>query len=640
MNAVAPRRVCLQLGFGLGQTFLPAWQHGGTTRSAPGVWTSSPSRPARPRPQALHQAPELAAQWPPPTPNLHRLAFDGGRVHLLLAVGPPLDVLPELRAQVDAFLLDDFAPRPTRSVRRCGWPRAWHAWPRPGPGCAPPSALQALRPALHSAGFELEPDGSRTRAVYRPRFTPRRRGATARPDSERHALIVGAGLAGCATACALAEQGWRSTVIDRAEAPAMEGSGNPAGLFHGIVNPQDGAHARFNRAAALLAQRTVQQAIAGGAVRGSAHGLLRLDTRGAERRRPARRTVSAAAAAGLRAGAGRGAGQRSAAGLPLQHPAWFYPGGGWVQPAASGALVCCAGRRCSHASAAACRCSRCARPTARWQLLDATGSVIAEAATVVLANAFDALRLLQATALAGAAGARPDQPVRRPRSCTCRGCRWPAPATCCPPSTARRCSAPASQPGDDDAAVREADHRFNLQRLAQLSPQPAARAAIGCRAASAGAAMADDRLPLIGAVPEAARPRRAERLDQALPRRPGLFVFTALGSRGIAWVRPGRAGAGGTGQRGTVAAGGFVGGCAGSGALCAAGRAPRRPARLNRRVLSRPTARRLRRRPPSRRSCGAPSSPVPGPALRSAFSFSFSSFFFFLASSRWRFSNE
>ncbi len=121
-------------------------------------------------------------------------------------------------------------------------------------------ALQALRPALASAGFQVEQPGSaELRAVYRPGFEPRRRGSASAATGERHALIVGAGLAGCATAWALAEQGWRSIVIDRADAPATQGSGNPAGLFHGIVNPQDGAHARFNRAAALLAQRTVQR---------------------------------------------------------------------------------------------------------------------------------------------------------------------------------------------------------------------------------------------------------------------------------------------------------------------------------------------------------------------------------------------
>ena len=70
-------------------------------------------------------------------------------------------------------------------------------------------------------------------------------------------------LAGCATAWGLAQVGWHSTVLDAQPRPAAGASGNPAGLFHGIVNPQDGAHARFNRAAALLAQRAAFDAAGG-----------------------------------------------------------------------------------------------------------------------------------------------------------------------------------------------------------------------------------------------------------------------------------------------------------------------------------------------------------------------------------------
>jgi tRNA 5-methylaminomethyl-2-thiouridine biosynthesis bifunctional protein len=49
--------------------------------------------------------------------------------------------------------------------------------------------------------------------------------------------------------------------------------------------------------------------------------------------------------------------------------------------------------------------------------------------------------------------------------------------------------------------------------------------------------MTDDRLPLVGAVPDEAAfvQRPGERLDE-IPRRPGLHVFSALGSRGICWA--------------------------------------------------------------------------------------------------------
>ncbi len=127
----------------------------------------------------------------------------------------------------------------------------------------------------------------------------------------------------------------------------------------------------------------------------------------------------------------------------------------------------------------------------------------------MLANAADALRLLQASALAAAIGARPDQPVRRPR--TPRLPRLPLAGAgyLLPDIDGLALFGASAQPGDDDAAVREADHAFNLQRLAQLSPAalPAAglqpsrlQGRVGWRCT------ADDRLPLVGAVPDEASP--------------------------------------------------------------------------------------------------------------------------------------
>jgi tRNA 5-methylaminomethyl-2-thiouridine biosynthesis bifunctional protein len=217
-------------------------------------------------------------------------------------------------------------------------------------------------------------------------------------------------------------------------------------------------------------------------------------------------------------------------GLPLQHPAWFYPGGGWVQPAALARwMLQQAGDAATFRGGLSVQSLLAA--DGRWQLLDMSGRVIAEAATVVLANAFDALRLLQAT----------HWPVQRVRGqislCAASQLhlpRLPVAGTgyLLPDIDGQAVFGASSQPGDDEAAVRESDHRFNLQRLARLSPQqlPSTdrlKGRVGWRCVAA------DRLPLVGAVPEPMA-GSAERLDQ-VPRRPGLYVFSALGSRGIAW---------------------------------------------------------------------------------------------------------
>ena len=249
------------------------------------------------------------------------------------------------------------------------------------------------------------------RAIYGPLFVPRRRVPSSARPAQRHALIVGAGLAGCAVACALAEQGWRSTLVDRHDAPAQEGSGNPAGLFHGIVNVQDGAHARFNRAAALQAQHAVQLAIDMHGAKGGRQGLLRLETSGKDTS-TMRAELAALQLPSDYVQALDAAEASRRCGLPLQHPAWFYPGGGWVDPAALARSFAAKGRR-GHAVSRfiggdGLASPGCALATAGWRGPGHRRSHHRRAG-----QRRRCLAPAAHHALALAAGARADQPVRQ-----------------------------------------------------------------------------------------------------------------------------------------------------------------------------------------------------------------------------------
>ena len=544
--------VVLETGFGLGNNFLATWDawRNDAQRCETLHFISIEKHPltradlacAARDPALQPLANELLSAWPPLTHNLHRLSFESGHMQLLLAFGDVQAWLPELLASVDAFYLDGFAParnpamwdeRVCKALGRLAAPEATLAtW----------TAAQALRSGLTTAGFEVRlaagAGGKRdiTLARFAPAFQPRRAPArsVAAAAADHSALIIGAGLAGCAAALGLAERGWRSRVLERRSEPAAEGSGNPAGLFHGIVNAHDGVHARFNRAAALVARTAVAQALSQRRVRGSVAGLLRLETvLSIEQMRQVLSNLGSPEVYVRALGAAQAS---SACGLALPCAAWFYPGGGWVEPGAlARAFLAQAAPLASVQTGVDVQSLR--RFADRWQALDARGQVIGEAATLVLANAGDALRLLGS----------PGWPIEKQRgqvSFAEAAQLGSAPATRLPIAGAgyllpeldgRVMFGATAQPGDDDPTVRDADHLANLAQLARLTGQPISLELARLGGRTAWRWSCRDRLPLIGAVPEAHG--SAQRLDHArfVPRIPGLFVFTALGSRGITW---------------------------------------------------------------------------------------------------------
>ena len=534
------RFVVLQTGFGAGDSFLATWD----------AWRSDPQRSARlvfiaiePRPfrredlrrvhadSTLQQlAHALCDAWPPLTPNAHWLDFEGGRVRLMLCLGQAAEWLPELNARVDAFFVDSpdpagsASPGPRQVVGLLGRLAA------AGATAASPTAADEVREGLTQAGFEVEgvpgEDGVGDMSVARfaPGFTPMSRGvrlAAAASAEVRHALVLGAGLAGAAAVRSLTRRGWHCTVLDRLPAPAQATSGNPAGLFHGVVTAEDGAHARVHRAAALMAERAHRGAMSCG-VPGRSQGFLRLDARqGVERLHEvlARlglppehvQAVDAAQASEL-------------AGVPLAAAAWHFPGGGWVSPPAT---VACWLSDCTFRGGV--DVQRLQRVGSDWQALDAEGRVCGSAPVVVLANALDAMRLLapRAWPVSAVRGqlsvVRSDWQPRLPLA----GAGYAIGL-----GEGRLLCGATSHHHDADASVRDRDHVANLQQLRRLGG-PALELSEVIDGRVGWRMVSDDRLPIVGPVPALAP--EGPRLDQPrfVPREPGLYALLGLGSRGL-----------------------------------------------------------------------------------------------------------
>ncbi len=535
--------VVLETGFGLGNNFLATWA----------AWRDDPHRCDRlwfvsvekhpPTLADLARAHEGSAEaalahalqsaWPPLTPNLHTLAFDGGRITLLLALGDAAQWLPEIVARVDAFYLDGFAPERNPAMWDARLFKALGRLAAPGATAATWSVARSVRDGLQRTGFIAErapgfgDKREMTVARFEPRFMPRPPPGRVPPVSGREALVIGAGLAGAATAQALARLGFACRVLDAGPGPAQGASGNAAGLFHGTVHANDGPHARFVRAAALEAARSLRPLVEAGRVPGQVQGLLRI-----EATLPIVAMRARLDALGLPPGWVEAMDAPTAAALagwPLAGPAWFYPGGGWIDPTA---LV-------RHWLADPAIDVACGMPVDsvrrradRWQALDAAGLVLGEADVVVLAAALGTVRLAGDAAwpLESVRGQVTWVPpgVMPPPRVPVAGAGYAIPL----PGGAVLCGA-TSRSGDEQPDLLEGDHRHNMERLAGLANLPPVAAPLNGRVG--WRLTVQDRLPVVGALPTAAGGARHDQ-PRLMPREPGLFVHAALGSRGLTWA--------------------------------------------------------------------------------------------------------
>ena len=539
------RFAILETGFGLGNNFLATWA----------AWRDDPARcerltfvsiekhPLAPadlaRAHAASPVPALVRQllgaWPPPSCNLHCLDFEDGRVRLLLALGDVRVWARALVARIDAFYLDGFAPARNAAM----WDRGVFAMlarlAAPEATAATWSAARTVRDGLRVAGFAVRAasgsGGKRdiTLARYAPHFVapaPPGRAMPTTPPSR--ALVIGGGLAGAMTAAALARQGIACTVIERHREPAAEASGNPAGLFHGAVMGHDGPHARLHRAAALRMTTIARAALSRG-VPGRADGLLRLE---AKQGWPTMRALLEHQALPPSYVQALDAGGASVlAGTRVLHPAWFYPGGGWIDPAA---LVRDALATPGVAWRGATQVQRIARDGDDWHVFDGDDRVVDTAPMLVLANAVDALAL----------AALPPRWLKRQRGqvswCERSAAPWrplmpvASGGYVLPLPDGRLLFGATSHDDDDDPAIRAGDHADNLARVApwlgdaRLPDVDTLAGRVGWRAVT------PDRLPLVGAVPalDALRPTRTD-APRLLPRQIGLWLHSGLGSRGL-----------------------------------------------------------------------------------------------------------
>ncbi|MFJ3484228.1 bifunctional tRNA (5-methylaminomethyl-2-thiouridine)(34)-methyltransferase MnmD/FAD-dependent 5-carboxymethylaminomethyl-2-thiouridine(34) oxidoreductase MnmC [Pseudomonas sp. NPDC090202] len=348
------RLVIGETGFGTGLNFLCAWQlfaecaPAGARLQFVSVEKFPLSRDDLQR--ALSLWPELALfaepllkQYVAIHQGFQRLVFDGGRITLTLLIGDALEMLPQLDGPIDAWFLDGFAPAKN--------PEMWtpELFAELARLAAPDSTIGTftstgwVRRSLNAAGFKMKrvPGIGHKWEVLKGRFIGWPEDVTAPPVAApwfarpkplagpRKALVIGAGLAGCATAASLAARGWQVSLLERHGDLAQEASGNPQGVLYLKLSAHGTALSQLILSGFGHTRRLLERLERG--VDWDDCGVLQLAFDEKEGARQAK-LAEAFSSELLHVLDQAQAAQR--AGVALNSGGLFYPEGGWVHPPA------------------------------------------------------------------------------------------------------------------------------------------------------------------------------------------------------------------------------------------------------------------------------------------------------------------
>jgi len=520
------RFTILETGFGFGLNFLATWAAWkvDANRGAKLHYVSIEKHPfaagdleglhaTHPKFAALSS--ELRAHWPMLVPGMHRMEFENGRIVLTLCFADIAAALPQLRLSADAIYLDGFSPARNPDMWSPSTLKTLSKLAAEGATFATYTAASSVRDAMTAAGFVVEkcPGFARKRDMLRGRFA---RVVAQRPSPDRRALVIGAGLAGSAVVERLAARGWEVTLIERHAAPAMEASGNHAGVIHPLVTRDDSILAQLSRAAFLYALRQ-WKGLEG--VSWSQCGVLQMPRDDAEE-------VSQRAALELLGYPPEYARHlfvaeaSNIAGVPLAAGGLWFERAAWVQPVSLvRALLAKAGRLHPPGMLFNTEVASLSPISDGWAAIDADGRVIAKAPVVVLANAGEAMRLAPV----------PEVELRRVRGQVTYLRAGNLPPFACvllrggmaiPPVDGIAMAGASFDIDDMNPAPRADSHAGNLERLARILPGAGSGLDPSTLDGRVGfRAVARDRLPMVG----------------ALPGFDGLYGAFAYGSRGILW---------------------------------------------------------------------------------------------------------
>lgn len=343
------------------------------------------------------------------------------------------------------------------------------------------------------------------------------------------AIVIGAGIAGCSSAFALAQRGIQVTLIERHDAVANEASGNPQAMLYPRLSGDDSA-SQFALAGYLYSLDLITQLPLASADF-QVCGMLQLGFNSRELARLKKLLTWAEAAPHVQWLTQQEASQK--AGLSLLHPAVHFPNAAWVNPKAL----------CHHLIAhqnirliTSTNVTKVLKNNGLYQVY-AGDRLLEESPIVILANANQAQELglvlhLKTQAVRGQLSLVNASPLSaRLQSILCSD------GYLSPASDGQHCLG-ASFSTDPSTAIDELDHLANLNKLNSYADSlfdslkhniQGGRVSFRCTSA--------DYFPLLGELLDhqavSAQPPRPNAQPSSLAWSHGLYVNLAHGSRGF-----------------------------------------------------------------------------------------------------------
>ncbi|MCP1464591.1 bifunctional tRNA (5-methylaminomethyl-2-thiouridine)(34)-methyltransferase MnmD/FAD-dependent 5-carboxymethylaminomethyl-2-thiouridine(34) oxidoreductase MnmC [Pseudomonas sp. S3E17] len=558
------RLVIGETGFGTGLNFLCAWQlfeqhavagarlHFVSVEKYP-LSHADLQRALALWPELAPFAEQLLAHYIAIHQGFQRLVLDNGRVTLTLLIGDALEQLPQLDAQIDAWFLDGFAPAKN--------PEMWSAelfaelarLAAPGSTISTFTSTGWVRRLINAAGFKMKrtPGIGHKWEILRGEFlgwpTDTSAPASAKPwfarptmpTGERRALVIGGGLAGCASAASLAARGWQVSLLERHGGLAQEASGNPQGVLYLKLSAHGTALSQMIVSGFGYTRRLLEHLQRG--VEWDGCGVLQLAFNAKEAERQAQ--LAQAFAPQLLHLLDKAQAQ-ARAGVDLEQGGLFFPEGGWVHPPA---LCQWQARQPGIEVLAHHEVLDLRKVDGHWQAWDGN-RLLASAPVVVLAGAAEVKRFAASAEL----------PLKRIRGQITRLPQTAASQALATVVCAEGYVAPARLGehtlgasfdfNNDDLTPTAAEHAGNLELLQEISPDLAQRlhaadlAAETLEGRAAFRCTSPDYLPIVGPLADSlafaqaydALRKDARHTPQATcPWLDGLYINSGHGSRGL-----------------------------------------------------------------------------------------------------------